>query len=192
MPASNIVKCQHADPKRIPLLTPGEISLMVMRQWEMACMDFFRSNKKIEVEDRVAAVLPGLQDLRARDWVATHGDRLAGLSFSVFIKELQHEFLPEGWDDELHAKIHNSRLRSSDSFPKWVNDIHHLNIVLRNSEYHFSDTELHLQLDSLLDVDLCSCCKNWKIKELVDKIGDEGNSEEESVERHLACWISEV
>jgi hypothetical protein len=130
MPASNVAKYQHADPKCIPLLTPGEILLMVMHQWEMACTNFFRSNKKIELEDCVAAVLPGLKDLCAHDWVTTHGDRLAGLSFSVFIKELQCEFLPEGWDDELHAKIHNSRLRSSDSFLKWVNDIHHLNIVL--------------------------------------------------------------
>ena len=192
MPASNIAECQHADPKRIPLLTPGEILPMVMHQWKMACTDFFRSNKKIEVEDHVAAVFPGLKDLCARDWVTTHGDCLVGLSFAVFIKELQREFLPEGWDDELHAKICNSCLRSLDSFPKWVNDIHHLNIVLRNSEYHFSDAKLCLQLDSLFDVDLCSHCKNWKIKELVDKIGDEGDSEEEIAEKHLACWISEV
>lgn len=114
----------------------------------------------MEAKDRVGAVLSGLLDLQARDWVTTHGDQLAALTFEEFIKEFQREFLTEGWDDELHAKICNSCLKSSELFAKWVNDIQHLNIVLCNSEYHFSNTELRLQLDSLLDVDLRNRCKN--------------------------------
>ena len=39
------------------------VSPMVMCQWEMACMDFFRENKKIEAEEHVAAVLLGLKDM---------------------------------------------------------------------------------------------------------------------------------
>jgi hypothetical protein len=78
----------------------------------------------------------------AHDWVATHGNRLAYLSFTKFIVELQREFLPDGWDDKLHTKIHNLCLKTLDSFPDWVNNIHHLNIVLRNTEYYFSDGAL--------------------------------------------------
>ena len=95
----------------------------------MACTDFFRADKILE-DEQVAAVLPGLKDMWAHDWVAIHGDCLAELGFPDFIKELQREFLPDGWDNELHVKICNSCLKSSDSFPTWVNEIHHLNIVL--------------------------------------------------------------
>jgi hypothetical protein len=74
--------------------------------------------------------------------VATHGDHLLDLTFAKFMIELQKVFLPNGWDDKLHMKIHNAHLKLSDSFPKWVNDIHHLNIVLHNTKYHFSDVVL--------------------------------------------------
>jgi hypothetical protein len=108
MSSNTPAECIHAEPKRIPLLTPGEVSPMVMRQWEMACKDFFSANKKLEEADRVAAVLPGLKDMRARDWVATHWENLVALSFNDFMKDLRHEFLSEGWDDELHAHICNA------------------------------------------------------------------------------------
>jgi hypothetical protein len=122
-------ECVHAKPKCIPLLTSGEVSPMVMRQWEMVCKDFFSANKKLEEADRVAAVLPGLKNMQARDWVATHHSELTAVPFPNFMKQLCKEFLSNGWDDELHARICNACLRPSDSFAKWVNDIRHLNII---------------------------------------------------------------
>jgi hypothetical protein len=168
MSANTPAECIHAEPKRIPLLSPGEVTPMVIRQWEMACEDFFSANKKLEEEDRVAAVLPGLKDMHARDWVATHRAELVALPFASFMKDLHKEFLSDGWDDELHARICNSPLKPSDSFAKWVNDIRHLNIILCGTDYHFSEDALHFQLDSLLDVDLRTRCKNRKVKEMVE------------------------
>jgi hypothetical protein len=106
------------------------------------------------------------------------------------MKQLRKEFLSDGWDDELHARICNARLRPSDSFVKWVNDIHHLNIILRGTDYHFSEDTLHFQLDSLLDVDLRTRCKNRKIKELVDAAADATG--EKTGEACLSTWIAEV
>jgi hypothetical protein len=144
MSSNTPAECLHAEPKRIPLLTPGEVSPMVMRQWEMACEDFFSANKKLEEVDCVTAILPGLKDMRARDWVATHRDHLVTLAFGDFMKELHREFLSKGWDDELHARICNARLKPNEPFAKWVNDIRHTNIILRGTEYHFSDDALRL------------------------------------------------
>lgn len=190
MSPNSAAKCVHAEPKRIPLLTPGVVSPMVMHQWEMACMDFFRVNKKILLEDCMAAILPGLKDMRAQDWVAMHGDQLAEMSFTDFVKEMQKEFLPDGWDDELHAKIQSLQLKVSNLFPTWVNDIRHLNIILHNTEYHFSESNLWLQLDSLLDADLQSCCKNRNMKEIVDKVMK--GTPEQTDKARLTCWITEV
>lgn len=170
MSANSLGQCLHTNPRCVPLLTPGEIYPMAMHHLEMACIDYFITNK-VKASDWVMAVLSGLMDLWTCDWVVTHGDCLAGLLFDKFIKELQKEFLPEGWDDKLHAKICNSCLTSSEPFTKWVNNIHHLNLFLQNSEYQFSDTDLRCQLNSLLDVDLWNWCKNHKIKEIVSKVG---------------------
>lgn len=71
-----------------------------------------------------------------------------------------------------------------------MNDIQHLNIVLHNTKYYFSDVALHLQLDSLLDADLQNHCKNCNIKEVMNKIAKE--TPEKTDEAHLTCWIAEV
>lgn len=180
----------HTELKQIPLLTPGEISPLAMQQWEMACKDFFSANKKVDKKDRVSTILPGLKDMHARDWVATHHNLLGALAFLVFMKEFHMEFLPGGWDNKLHAHICNSQLRSSDSFPKWVNNIHHSNIILRGTSYHFSDDALHLQLDTLLDLDLCIHCKNHNVKELIKSATN--NAGEKTPEAHLTSWILEL
>jgi len=111
----------HDEPKQIPLLTSGEISPLVMHQWEMACEDYFSARKKLEVTDRISAVLPGLKDLHAHNWVVTHHKEITPLSFEDFMAMLHCEFLPEGWEDELHAKICSSHLKMSDSFISWIN-----------------------------------------------------------------------
>jgi hypothetical protein len=122
MSTTTPAECLHAEPRWIPLLTPGVVTPMVVCQWEMACANFFKANKKLEVNDRVAAVLLGLKDMQAQDWVTTHGNHLSGLTFSAFIVELQKEFLPDGQDDELHAKICNMCLKSlgCDTGDPWV------------------------------------------------------------------------
>ena len=65
MSVSGPAECPHAEPKCIPLLTPGMVLLMVMCQWEMACIDFLRENKKIHVNECIVAVLSGLKDMQA-------------------------------------------------------------------------------------------------------------------------------
>ena len=168
MPSSFFAECIHDEPKHIPLLMAGEISPLVMCQWEMACEDYFSASKKLEVTDCMAAILPGLKDLHAHDWVTTHHVGLIVLNFDDFMVTIHWEFLAEGWDDELHAKICSLHLKPSDSFMSWVNELFHLNIILRGMDYHFADDPLCLQLDSLINTNLCTCSKNRKIKECID------------------------
>jgi hypothetical protein len=190
MPSGNTAECIHDELKPIPLLTAGEISPLILHQWEMACEDYFSVSKKLEVVNRVATILPGLKDLRTCNWVATHRVHLMTLSFDAFMIKICHEFLTEGWDDELHAKICSSRLKMSDSFMSWLNELCHLNIVLRGTDYHFNDDALRLQLDSLVDTDLRSHAKNCRIKESIDAAIN--NKGEKTVEAHLSTWVTEM
>ena len=123
-------ECLHTEPKHILILTGGEISPIVLRLWEMACEDFFTANRKLEAADYVGAVLPGLKDMRFHDWITSHCARLSTLAFSDFMKLLCKEFLPEGWEDKHHTQICNSRLKSSNSFTSWLNNVCHINFAL--------------------------------------------------------------
>jgi hypothetical protein len=49
---------------------------------------------------------------------------------------------------------------------------------------------LHFQLDSLLDIDLCTCCKNCKIKDIME--GAVNASGMKASKAHLAMWITEI
>lgn len=138
----------------------------------MCCEDFFSMNKKIEDADCVAAILPGLKDMQAWDWIATHHNELIELMFAEFLKELRKEFLPENWDNDLHSHICNSRPKPSDNFAAWLNNICHMNIVLCGTDYHFSDDALCMQLESLLNT------------------GNRAGKKME--ETQLTVWISEI
>lgn len=112
------------------------------------------------------------------------------LTFPEFIKDFGKEFLPGRWDGELHSHICNSHLKFSDSFPKWVNDICHSNIILRGTSYHFSDDPLCIQLETLLDADLCIRAKNCNIKDLIEAATN--NAGKKTAEAQLTCWITEL
>jgi hypothetical protein len=71
MSANTPAECLHTEPKHILILTAGEISPVVLWQWEMACDDFFAANRKLETAEHVGAVLPGLKDMHICDWIMT-------------------------------------------------------------------------------------------------------------------------
>lgn len=119
-----------------------------------------------------------------------HHMEFIAVPFASFMKELCKTFLSNGWDNELHGCICNACLRPSDSFSKWVNDIHHLNIILCGTDYHFSEDTLCFQLNSLLDVNLRTHCKNCKIKDLIDAAINV--TCEKTREARLSTWIAEV
>jgi hypothetical protein len=158
--------------------------------WEMACKDFFAANRKHEPAEYVGVVLPGLKDMRIRDWIATCHTRLSTLSLPDFMKLLRKEFLPEGWEDDYHTQICNACLKSSDTFSNWLNDVCHINFALRGSDRHFSDDALRIQLESLLDLDLRTRAKNRNVKDLVEAAVDDENVK--TPEARFMRWKNEL
>jgi hypothetical protein len=51
MSANTPAECLHTEPKHILILTAGEVSPVVLRQWEMACDDFFAANRKLKTAE---------------------------------------------------------------------------------------------------------------------------------------------
>jgi hypothetical protein len=85
---------------KAPILTSGSISPETLRRFENACKNFFR-NKKIDTAEQVPAVAGNMQDNLISDWYWTDEERINGLSFDAFIKEIRDKWLPKGWEKDL-------------------------------------------------------------------------------------------
>jgi len=54
---------------KAPILTEGDISPVVMMDFENAALDFFVS-KLVPAEKQVTMIIPRIKDLRIRDWIS--------------------------------------------------------------------------------------------------------------------------
>ena len=76
-------------------------------------------------------------------------------------------------------------------FQQWVRKRQTDNIILRGTSYHLDDNQLHLLLDSLLDLDLHACCTEKNVFNLVNSAKDpETGAVTDNAK--LNCWIEVV
>lgn len=70
-----------------PVLTEGDLTPEVAKDYETACRDFF-DTKEIEEGDQVRRLLVGIKDHWMRDWILGQHDVVVKLSFSEFMTEI--------------------------------------------------------------------------------------------------------
>ena len=128
---------------KAPILTQGDISPAVMMEFENAALDFFNS-KSVPAEKQVTMFIPGIKDLRIRDWITAERARIVALPFADFMSEMCLNYLPPNWedllrgtpsvfddpilrnhleahlDDELKAKLRHSEARKDKVLKSWV------------------------------------------------------------------------
>ena len=83
---------------KAPVLTEGDISPAVMMDFENAALDFFVS-KSVPSEKQVTMIIPGIKDLRIRDWISAERACLVELPFINFMKEMRANYLHQDWED---------------------------------------------------------------------------------------------
>ena len=154
---------------KAPVLTEGDISPAVMMEFENTALDFFVS-KSVPADKQVTMVIPGIKDLRIRDWIAADRARLIDLPFSDFMKEMRVNYLHQDWEDQIHNQILTSTLASSkSSFWNWSQQLLKLNCLLCRTPSVFDDLQLRSHLDAHLDEELRARLKHneaWKDKVL--------------------------
>src|SRR6202020_2479844 len=74
---------EQSSPSKVPILTPGDISPVVMCQFEHACNNYF-VHKKIIADDQVTLILSGILDNCIGNWISADCDHLVVLSFDMF------------------------------------------------------------------------------------------------------------
>jgi hypothetical protein len=161
---------------KAPVLTEGDISPAVMMDFENAALDFFVS-KSVPDEKQVTMIIPGIKDLRIRDWIAAERARLVALQFPAFMTEMRANYLHQDWEDQIRNQILTSTLTSSKtSFWNWSQQLLKLNCLLRGTTSFFDDAALRNHLEAHLDEELRSRLKNSEARK----------------EKTLKTWIASV
>ena len=77
---------------KAPVLTSGDVTPSVMMEFENACHDFFEA-KSVPQDKQVAFILPGIRDLRIRNWIAADRPTIVALPFASFMTQLRSNYL---------------------------------------------------------------------------------------------------
>lgn len=169
-------KLAHVEQQAInkpPSLTAGEISPEVFRAWEMGCRQFFM-HKEIPENEMVKKVAWGMQEPIIQDWYLNDQDRFNKLSFAAYIKEVRDYWLPADWKDTVRQKMLSST-QGQRPFLEWAVEIQLKNTLLRDTDSHFSDTNLKYHLESHMNPHLAADYRDERITEMdlhkwIDKV----------------------
>ena len=139
---------------KAPVLTSGDLTPAVAMDFENASHNFFIA-KSVPADKQVSLILPGIKDIRIRDWITADHARITALPFNEFIKELRDNYLQNDWEDQIRNQILTSTLASSKkSFWNWSQQLLSLNCLLRNTPSALDDTALRNHLEAHLDDEL--------------------------------------
>ncbi|CAA7264090.1 unnamed protein product [Cyclocybe aegerita] len=148
---------EHPVVKHCPVLTAGELSPKAAMELDNAFQDFFTAcgrSKTIAEEEKVPLILSAFKDLHIRDWIASDRERLLGLTYDAFMKELRANYLPTDWIENVCNEILGNRQQKNEPFWAWTQKMKAVNILLRGTTSHFNDDQLRQQLEGLMDAEL--------------------------------------
>ena len=190
----------HPNTARPPLLSDGKVTPGVVRQFEYLCETFFMYAKGgIREEQKVARLFGSFQSQRIKDWIIVNDTTLTALTFPEFMKEFRRRWLPKHWEITLQAKVLRTTLDpTKETFETWVRDVQILNIGLRGTPEHVSETQLRAQLEANLDEELRTMANDemaYEIKELhpwiqmVHRLDNKRRNERKRVNKYIEEYL---
>ena len=160
--SSNIAFVEHPVTKHCPILTTGDVSPKALVDLVDAHNEYFIA-KDIDDKDKVKKILGGFKDMHIHDWIASDRERLLTLDYSAFMAELRTNYLPADWEDNVPTEILSMKMDKNAKFWDWCQAMRALNIVLRGTPSHLSDTALRNHLKANLEPSLRLYCVHEKL-----------------------------
>ncbi|KAJ7346911.1 hypothetical protein DFH08DRAFT_700336, partial [Mycena albidolilacea] len=144
---------QHGS--RPPVLKPGDITALVVRDFENAALNWF-AMKNVPDEQQVSQILGSFRDTRHIAWLrpAAERSRVKKLSFDAFMAEFRDKYLPVDWQAVTRNEILSSRMKETQTFDEWFTEVIGLASLLDGTPAALSDTRLRHTLEAGMCADL--------------------------------------
>ena len=153
---------------KAPILTQGDISPVVMMEFENTALNFFIS-KSVPVDKQVTMIIPGIKDLCICDWITTKCAHIVEMPFADFMTKMRLNYIPPDWEDQVCNEILTSTLTASHtSFWNWSQQLFKLNCLLHGTSSVFDEPTLHNHLEVHMDDELKAKVRHSKARK--DKI----------------------
>src|ERR1700691_620857 len=143
---------EQTSPSKVPILTAGDISPAVMRQFHHACLNYF-VHKKVIADDQVSMIIGGLLDHRIADWISADRERIVALPFTAFITEFRTNYLAEDWEEDTLREL-LMMTQGNSTFWDYAIALQSKNSLLRGNTLELPDDKLRQQLRASMEVRL--------------------------------------
>ena len=168
--ANKLATISHPILSRAPVMTDGDITPKIVREFETHCATYFMNTKDgVADELKVTKILGCFENNLVADWASTEQERLAKLSFEEFMKEFRERWLPDDWEQIICVTMLGTRLDPKvHCFETWAAQIMSHNVSLRNTPSFLTDDQLRSQLDIMMDAELQTLARSQSVSEIKD------------------------
>jgi hypothetical protein len=158
---------EQSSPSKVPILTAGDISPAVMRQFKHSCRNYF-IHKNIIADDQVSLIIGGILDSRVSDWISTEHDRLIALSFNAFMIDFCANYLTKDWEEDALRDLLSMTQGTTTSFWDFTVVVQNKNSLLRGTKSHLPDDKLRHQINAGMEVRLLKKVSSKKLNKVTD------------------------
>ncbi|KAJ7367148.1 hypothetical protein DFH08DRAFT_679484, partial [Mycena albidolilacea] len=145
----------EAHTSRPPVLTKGDITPLVIRNFENAALNWF-ALKAVAPGSQVSNILGSFRDPRYVAWLRPNAERsrVMKLSFNGFMSELRQKYLPVDWQAVTRNEILSSRMKDTQSFDEFYTEVIGLGSLLEGTDAELSTTRIRHTLKAGMCADL--------------------------------------
>lgn len=145
------------DPFKVPIITAGEITPEVMKQYEHGCLDYFDA-KDVPVEKQVSKVTGSFKDSVIRNWMSTNKAEFHKKTFNDYMAALREFLLPPNWDKAVAREVERMS-QGNMRFCDFAAMVEYKNSLLINSTLYKKDKELRVRLQGGMSDRLALQCE---------------------------------
>ncbi|KAJ6616758.1 hypothetical protein B0H10DRAFT_2219251 [Mycena sp. CBHHK59/15] len=151
---------------KIPTLTAGELTLLVIDQFRFHCKAYF-SHKGTVPASQVASILCCFRDVHVVNWLRDPAEKalVVVMTFDAFLAELRTKFLRKDWEQTNHVEIMSSRMLNSKSFDRYYTRVVTNSSLLIGTTTALSNTRIRHIIEAGIIPDLQLSLNNDAIAE---------------------------
>ena len=160
-------------PGKLPVLSPGVISVLTLRAFKHSLCNHFHEKKINNEASRIYKMMSCCQDNNQEDWFENNEAALAALKFDEFFDQFAAHFRDKDWEEKLRTELITLCLGADQAFFEWALECQTKNSLLKDTSSFHSNDALICLLQANIDEDLhvkTKGCKTTTFKGWLDSV----------------------